>query len=63
MTKAIVKDQMQRNVFTYVDDIVVASRKKAGQIQDLAETFTNMRRVQLNLTRRNVCLVYEEAGS
>jgi hypothetical protein len=27
MTKAILKDQMQRNVFTYVDDIVVASRK------------------------------------
>jgi hypothetical protein len=28
MVKAILKDQMQRNVFTYVDDIVVASRKK-----------------------------------
>jgi hypothetical protein len=63
MTKAILRDQMQRNVFEYVDDIVVASRKKATYIEDLAETFTNMRRVQLNLTRRNVCLVYEEAGS
>jgi hypothetical protein len=28
MTKAILKDQMQRNVFAYVDDIVVASRRK-----------------------------------
>jgi hypothetical protein len=28
MMKAILKDQMQRNVFAYVDDIVVGSRKK-----------------------------------
>jgi hypothetical protein len=47
MTKAILKDQMQRNVFAYVDDIVVANRKKATQIQDLAETFANIRRAQL----------------
>jgi hypothetical protein len=44
MMKAILKEQMERNVFTYVDDIVAASRKKETQIQDLAETFTNMRR-------------------
>jgi hypothetical protein len=49
MTKAILKGQMQRNVFSYVDDIVVASRKKATKIQDLADTFANMRRVQLKL--------------
>jgi hypothetical protein len=42
MTKAILKDQMQRNVFAYIDDIVVASKKKATQIDDLADTFTNM---------------------
>jgi hypothetical protein len=44
MTKAILKEQMERNVFTYVNDIVVASRKKETQLQDLAETFANMRR-------------------
>jgi hypothetical protein len=49
MTKAILKEQMERNIFTYVDDIVVASRKKETQLQDLAETFTNMRRAQLKL--------------
>jgi hypothetical protein len=49
MTKAILKDQMQRNVFAYVDEIVVASKKKATQIQDLAETFANMRKAQLKL--------------
>jgi hypothetical protein len=49
MTKVILKDQMQGNVFAYVDDIVVTSRKKAMQIEDLAGTFTNMCRAQLNL--------------
>jgi hypothetical protein len=42
MTKAILKEQMGRNVFAYVDDIVVASKKKVTQLQDLAETFANM---------------------
>jgi hypothetical protein len=28
MTKAILKELMDRNVFTYVDDTVVANRKK-----------------------------------
>jgi hypothetical protein len=40
---------MERNVFTYVDDIVVARRKKDTQIQDLAETFANFHRRQLKL--------------
>jgi hypothetical protein len=40
---------MERNVFAYVDDIVVMSRKKETQLQDLFETFTNMRRAQLKL--------------
>jgi hypothetical protein len=40
---------MQRNVFTYVDDIVVASRRQATQIDDLAETFANMHSTQLKL--------------
>jgi hypothetical protein len=44
MMKAILKEQIERNVFAYVDDIVVANREKETQIQDLAETFTNMRR-------------------
>jgi hypothetical protein len=52
MTRAILKDQMQRNVFTYVDNIVVASIRKATQIYDLAETFANMRMAQLKLNPR-----------
>jgi hypothetical protein len=42
MTKAILKEQLGRNVFTYVDDIVVVSRKKETQLQDLPETFASI---------------------
>jgi hypothetical protein len=49
MMKVILREQLERNVFTYVDDIVVVSRKKETQLQDLAETFANMRREQLKL--------------
>jgi hypothetical protein len=49
MTKAILKEQMERNVFAYVDDIVAASRKKETRIQDLVETSSNMCRAQLKL--------------
>jgi hypothetical protein len=36
-------------VLYYVDDIVVASRKKDAYISDLAETFMNMREARLKL--------------
>jgi hypothetical protein len=49
MTKAILKDQMQRNVFAYIDDIVVASKKKTTQKDDLVETFANMHGAKLKL--------------
>jgi hypothetical protein len=42
MMKAALKDQVGRNVLSYIDDIVVASKKKASHISDLTETFTNM---------------------
>jgi hypothetical protein len=56
MIKAALKDQVGRNVFSYVDDIVVATKKKASYISDPTETFTNMRECKLNLIRRNVSL-------
>jgi hypothetical protein len=49
MAKAILNEQMEGNIFTYVGNIVVASRKKGTQLQDLVETFTNMWRAQLKL--------------
>jgi ribosomal protein S3AE len=47
MTKAALNDQVGRNILSYVDDIVVASRKKETYISDLVETFTNMREGRL----------------
>jgi hypothetical protein len=42
MMKATLKDHVGRNVLSYVDDIMVVSKKKDTYISDLAETFTNM---------------------
>jgi hypothetical protein len=49
MIKAILKYQMHINVFAYVYDIVVASKKKRTLIGDLAESFANMCVAQLKL--------------
>jgi hypothetical protein len=48
MTKATLKDQVSRNVLSYVDDIVVASKNKASYIPDLAEIFASMCEASLN---------------
>jgi hypothetical protein len=45
MTKAILKDQIDRNILSYIDDNVVAS-KKSSYIADLTETFTNINSIQ-----------------
>jgi hypothetical protein len=49
MTKAALKDQVGRNVLSYVDDIIVVSKKRENYITNLAETFTNMREARLKL--------------
>jgi hypothetical protein len=36
------------NIFTYVDDIVVARKKKSAYISNLEKTFTNMREFMNN---------------
>jgi hypothetical protein len=43
MMKAALKDQVGRNMLSYVDDIVMVSKKRENYIADLVETFTNMR--------------------
>jgi hypothetical protein len=49
MMKAALKDQVDRYVLSYVDDIVIASKKKATYISDLAKTFTNIREARRKL--------------
>jgi hypothetical protein len=50
LTKKVLENQVGRNIFTYVDDIVVASKSKEDHLANLTETFANMRdaRLQLN---------------
>jgi hypothetical protein len=50
MTKAALKHQVGRNVLSYVNDIVVHSKKKKeNYIPDLVETFTNIHNAILKL--------------
>jgi hypothetical protein len=56
MIKTALKDQVGRNVFSYVDDIVMVSKKKTSYIFDLAKTFANMREPDSSSTQKNVCL-------
>jgi hypothetical protein len=49
MMKVALKDQVGRNMLSYVDDIVVVSKKRENYISDLAETFANMRKARLKL--------------
>jgi hypothetical protein len=54
MMKATLKDQVSRNVLSYVDDIVIASKKRENYISDLAETFTNMHEATLIKSKKCV---------
>jgi hypothetical protein len=47
LTKKVLENQVGRNIFTYVDDIVVARKSKDDHLTDLAETFANMRDARL----------------
>jgi hypothetical protein len=49
LTKTVLESQVDQNIFTYVDDIVVASKNKEDHLADLAETFVNMRDARLHL--------------
>jgi hypothetical protein len=49
LTKKALKNQVGHNVFTYVDDIVVANKSKEDHLSELAETFANMHKARLRL--------------
>jgi hypothetical protein len=49
MTKVTLQDQVGKNVLSYIDEIVVAIKKKESYISDLAETFVNMHKARLRL--------------
>jgi hypothetical protein len=49
MIAIVLHPQLRRNILSYVDDIVVKSVQRRDHISDLAETFANLRAVNLRL--------------
>ena len=49
MTSTVLHKQIGKNLLTNVDDIVVKSKKRGDHIEDLQETFTNLRKANLKL--------------
>jgi hypothetical protein len=49
MTSIVLKSQIDKKLLPYVDDIVIKSKKRQDHIQDLQETFSNLRKGNLKL--------------
>jgi hypothetical protein len=49
MVAIVLHPQLRRNILAYVDDIVVKSVQRRDHIKDLAETFANLKVVNLRL--------------
>jgi hypothetical protein len=47
LIKKVLENQVGRNIFTYIEDIVVASKSKEDHLADLTKTFANMRDARL----------------
>ena len=52
-----------RNAHVYVDDVVVKTEKRGTLLEDLRETFANLRRFQIKLNPENAALEYQSASS
>ena len=49
MTSTVLREQIGKNLLTYVNDIVVQSKKREVDIKDLQETFANLQEANLKL--------------
>ena len=47
--KKCLQSQIGRNVHVYVDDIVIKTKERHTLLEDIEETFTNLRRYQMKL--------------
>lgn len=61
LTKTILENQMGLNVFTYVDDIVIASKNKEDHLSHLTKTFSSMCKARLCLNLENAYLAFSKA--
>jgi hypothetical protein len=58
----ILKNQIGRNIEAYIDDIMVRSKKCGDLLDDLKETFDNLRKYKMLLILKNVCLVCHQGS-
>jgi hypothetical protein len=58
----ILDAQIKRNVEAYIDDIVMKSKKQGDLLDDLKETFDNLRKYKIMLNPKNACLVYHQGN-
>ncbi|GKV32175.1 hypothetical protein SLEP1_g40798 [Rubroshorea leprosula] len=61
LVQVIVKLQIGRNIEIYVDDMIVTSLRAKDHVDDLKETFQNLRRAQMKLNQLK-CTFAVEAG-
>lgn len=49
LVNKVFKDQLGRNIEAYIDDMIVKSKAKEDHVEDLRETFDNLRRYNMKL--------------
>ena len=59
MTWTVLKDQIGKNLLTYVDDIAVKSKKRKD-LEDLQETFTNLKKANLKLNPKKCTFLFHK---
>ena len=54
------QSQLGRNLEAYVDDMVIKSREERTMIEDIAETFSNLRKINMKLNPQKCSFGMEE---
>jgi hypothetical protein len=52
----ILETQIGRNVEAYIDDVVVKSKQRGDLLDDLKETFDNLRKYKMMLNHKKMCV-------
>jgi type VI protein secretion system component VasK len=58
----ILDPQIGRNVEAYIDDVIVKLKKCGDLLDDLKETFGNLRKYKMMLNPKKACSVYHQGN-
>lgn len=56
MMKVVLGPQLNKNILSYIDDIVVTSKEKEYHVAYIVETFANLRKEDIKLNREK-CVI------